>query len=138
MDQFEAYSLLFIDSLVGNLVISLDSELIVHSMRIFGVYNNLIIVTVATIASLFATGINYFFGLILLKIFYYSKNEQVHTNHQSFSQFFLKYNIFILWFTIIPLWGKFIPLIAGFTKTRFLRVLAISSAVKLCYYICMI
>ncbi|MCC8398220.1 MAG: DedA family protein [Rickettsia endosymbiont of Labidopullus appendiculatus] len=134
MDQFEAYSLLFTDSLVGNLVISLDSELIVHSMKMFGVYNNLIILIVATIASLVATSINYFFGIMLLRIFYLAKNAQIHTNQQLLSQFFFKYNIFILWFMLIPLWGKFIPLIAGFTKTNFIRVLAISAVIKLCYY----
>ncbi len=134
MDQLEAYSLLFTDSLVGNLVISLDSELIVHSMKMFGVYNNLIIVVVATIASLVATSINYFFGIMLLRIFYFSKNAQIHINQQLLSQFFLKYNIFIFWLMLMPLWGRFIPLIAGFTKINFIRVLAISGVIKLCYY----
>ncbi|WP_250311910.1 YqaA family protein [Rickettsia endosymbiont of Oedothorax gibbosus] len=134
MEQFEAYSLLFTDSLVGNLVISLDSELIVHSMKMFGVYNNLIIVVVATIASLVATSINYFFGIMLWRIFYFYKNTQIHTNQQLLSQFFFKYNILILWLIFIPLWGKFIPLIAGFTKINFIRVLAISGVIKLCYY----
>ncbi|WP_425362244.1 YqaA family protein [Candidatus Tisiphia endosymbiont of Mystacides longicornis] len=134
MEQFEAYSLLFTDSLVGNLVISLDSELIVYSMKMFGVYNNLIILIVATIASLVATSINYFFGIMLLRVFYLAKNAQIYNNQQLLSQFFFKYNIFILWFMLIPSWGNFIPLIAGFTKTNFIRVLAISGVIKLCYY----
>jgi membrane protein YqaA with SNARE-associated domain len=135
MDQSEAYWLLFTDSLVGNLIINLNNEFIVYSMKIFAVYNHLLIIIIATIACTCATIINYLFGRVILRIFYPTKKEQLNNNYQYFSQMFLKYNILILCLMIIPFWGKFIPFVAGFSKSNFAKVLIVSTIVKLCYYI---
>ena len=135
MNQFEAYSLLFTDSLVSNLVISINRELIIDSMKIFGTYNNLLICIVATIASIIANSINYFFGRILLNIFYFPENEQAVYALKQLVHLYLKYSVIILSLVIVPFWGRFIPLSAGFIKMNFIKVLTISALMKLCYYI---
>ena len=61
MNQFEAYSLLFVDSFVSNLVIGFQNELIFHSMKMFGGYNSLIMLLVAICASLSGNVVNYIF-----------------------------------------------------------------------------
>jgi membrane protein YqaA with SNARE-associated domain len=134
MDQSEAYLLLFTDSLLGNLAITLNNELIVHSMKIFGSYNNLLIVIIATIASICATSVNYLLGRILSRVIAFSRNEDIQANYRTLSHLFWKYNLVIICLIIVPFWGRFIPLIAGFTKVRFIRVVAISTISKLCYY----
>ncbi|WP_341764557.1 hypothetical protein [Candidatus Tisiphia endosymbiont of Beris chalybata] len=135
MQQESIYPLLFTDSLLGNVVIILDSEIIVHSFTIFNNYNNLLILIIATIASLLAITINYLFGRILARIFAYFATVRMYNNYQLFVQFFSKYSIFLLCLSILPLGSKFIPLIAGFVKIRFLRVVLVSAFIKLCYYI---
>lgn len=134
MDQSEAYLLLFTDSFLGNLVIDLNNELIVYSMKIFSGYNNLLIIIIATIASACAASINYLLGRILSRVIALSNNKHIQTNYRILSHLFSKYNLVIICFIIVPFWGRFIPLIAGFTKISFIRVLIISVISKLCYY----
>lgn len=131
----EAYIVLFIDSLLGNLVVNLDNEIIIHSMTIFNNYSSILIVITATIASLIAVGINYLLGRILLKIFYHFKTEAFEEKYLLFSQFFVKYYRWIVFLIILSFWGKFIPLILGFFKIDFLRILSIIAVIKLCYHI---
>ncbi|XVN42799.1 MAG: DedA family protein [Candidatus Rickettsia vulgarisii] len=138
MNQLEAYLVLFIDSVLGNLAINLDNEIIIHSMLIFNNYSSILIVIIATIASLIAVGINYSLGRILLKVFYRFKTEKFEEKYQLFSQFFAKYYIWIVFLIILPFWGKFIPVMLGFFKIDFLRILSIIAVIKLCYHICVV
>ncbi len=134
MNQFDGYSLLFFDSLLANLAINLNNELIIYSMKILGTYNNLLIVIIATIASMIAISINYFLGRILSKISFFVNNQHFHTNYQLFRQFITKYQISIICLMILPFGEKFIPLIAGFTKLNFIKIIVISLIIKLCCY----
>jgi len=135
MDQIEAYTLLFTDSLVSNLVISLDSELIAYTMRMLDDYNKAAVVFTATIASIFANCINYFLGRVLFNFFYLAnKNPGNRTHYETYSRFIIRYHVLVLSLSIVPFWGKFIILLAGFTKVNFFRVIGISGLMKLCYY----
>lgn len=135
MDQIEAYTLLFTDSLVSNLVISLDSELIAHTMRMLDDYNKVVVVLTATAASIFANCINYFLGRVLFNFFYLaSKNPGNRTHYETYSSFIVRYHVLALALSIVPFWGKFIIMLTGFTKVNFFRVIGISGLIKLCYY----
>ncbi|MCC8417149.1 MAG: hypothetical protein LN588_01180 [Rickettsia endosymbiont of Bryobia graminum] len=135
MNHLEAYIILFNDSLLGNLIINLDNEILIHSMSILNNYNNILIIFVATIASLIALGINYLLGRVLLRVFNYFKTERSEVQYQLFSQFFVKYYVWVVFLIILPFWGKFIPLILGFLKIDFFRALSIIALIKLCYHI---
>ena len=134
MNQIEVYTLLFTDSLVSNLVISLDKELIFHTMKVFGDHNKVAIVLTSTTASIFANCINYFLGRVLFNFFYLTKNNMGNRVYDAYSQFIARYHVFVLMLSIIPFWGKFIILLTGFTKVNFFRVIGISGLMKLCYY----
>ena len=134
MNQIEVYTLLFTDSLVSNLVISLDRELIFHTMKVFGDHNKVAIVLTSTTASIFANCINYFLGRVLFNFFYLTKNNVGNRVYDAYSQFIARYYVFVLMLSIIPFWGKFIILLTGFTKVNFFRVIGISGLMKLCYY----
>ena len=134
MNQIEVYTLLFTDSLVSNLVISLDRELIFHTMKVFGDHNKVAIVLTSTTASIFANCINYFLGRVLFNFFYLTKNNVGNRVYVAYSQFIARYYVFVLMLSIIPFWGKFIILLTGFTKVNFFRVIGISGLMKLCYY----
>ncbi|WP_341787777.1 YqaA family protein [Rickettsia endosymbiont of Cantharis rufa] len=134
MNQFEAYSLLFVDSFVSNLVISFQNELIFHSMKMFGGYNSLIMLLVATCASLSGNTVNYIFGRVVLNIFYTSKNEQNILRLKNLTKLYYKYELFILFLMAFPFWGCFISLFSGFFKTKFLKFLSVGCLAKVCYY----
>lgn len=134
MPLLEVYLLLLTDTLTSNIIISVHEELILYTMLMFGSYNKLLILVIVVIASMFATSVNYFFGRILLNIFYYTKDQQKLVRHQLFVQFFQKYSHILLIFTVVHMWGKFILLVAGFTKINFSKVLGITTLAKICYY----
>ncbi|AFC74805.1 putative membrane protein [Rickettsia parkeri str. Tate's Hell] len=134
MNQFKAYSLLFVDSFVSNLVIGFQNELIFHSMKMFGGYNSLIMLLVAICASLSGNAINYLFGKIVLNIFYASKNTQNILRHKNLTKLYYKYEIFIIFLMAFAFWGSFISLFSGFFKTKFLKFLGIGCLAKACYY----
>ncbi|WP_341788446.1 MULTISPECIES: YqaA family protein [unclassified Rickettsia] len=135
MEQFEAFSLLFVDSFVSNLFIGFQRELIFHSMKMFGNYSYPIMFIVATCASLGGNIVNYIFGKCALNIFYSSKNEQNILRHKNLAQLFYKYEIFILLLMAFPFWGSFISLFSGFFKTKFSKFLGLGCLAKACYYI---
>ncbi|WP_253307465.1 MULTISPECIES: DedA family protein [unclassified Rickettsia] len=134
MTPFETYSLLFVDSFVANLAIGFQRELIFHSMKMFGIYNPLMMLLVAVCACLAAITVNYIFGRILLNIFYFSKDEKNILRHKKFAQFCLKYDVILLSLIIFPFWGSFISLFAGFFRINFLKLLSVGCIVKACYY----
>ncbi|ABV74935.1 Predicted membrane protein [Rickettsia akari str. Hartford] len=134
MNQFEAYSLLFVDSFVSNLIIGFQNELIFHSMKVFAGYNSLIMLLVAICAALSGHAFNYIFGRIVLNIFYASKNEHNILRHKSLTKLYYKYEIFIIFLMAFPFWGCFISLFSGFVKTKFLKFLVIGCLAKVCYY----
>ena len=134
MEQFEAYSLLFVDSFVSNLIIGFQRELIFHSMKMFGSYNYLIMFVIATGASLCGNIVNYIFGRIASNIFYYSKNEQDILIHKNLTKLYYKYETYILFLVVFPFWGSFISLFSGFFKTRFLKFGGLGCLAKACYY----
>ncbi|MGL4226942.1 MAG: YqaA family protein [Rickettsia sp.] len=134
MNQFEAYSLLFVDSFVSNLVISFQNELIFHSMKMFGGYNSLIMLLVSTCAALSGNTVNYIFGRVVLNIFYTSKNEQNILRHKNLTKLYYKYELFILFLMVFPFWGCFISVFSGFFKTKCLKFLGVGCLAKVCYY----
>ncbi len=135
MDQGEAYILLFTDILVSNLVITMDRELIVHTMKILGNYSKVVAVLTATVGAILANVINYFFGRIVFNFFYRNnKNASNRQHYETYSSFIIRYSVFVLTLSIVPFWGKFIILLAGFTKVSFFRVISISGLLKICYY----
>lgn len=134
MPLLEAYFLLFTDTLTSNIVISIHDELMLHTMLMFGSYNSLVILLTVSAAFMFSTCINYFFGRILLNIFYYTKDQKKLLRHKSFVKFYQKYSFILLILSAIPILGKFILLSGGFTKINLLKVLGISTIAKLCYY----
>ncbi|ADE29965.1 YqaA family protein [Rickettsia prowazekii] len=134
MNQFEAYSLLFVDSFVSNLIISFQNELIFHSMQMLVGYNRLIMLLVAICSSLSGNTVNYLFGKIVLNIFYASKNEQNILRHKNLTKLYYQYETFIIFLISFPFWGCFVSLFSGFFKTKFLKFLSIGCLAKACYY----
>jgi len=134
MEQFEAFSLLFVDSFVSNLIIGFQRELVFYSMKMFGNYSYPLMLIVATCASLCGNIVNYIFGKVVLNIFYSSKNEQNILRHKNLTKLYHKYEIFIILLIAFPFWGSFISLFCGFFKTRFLKFLSLGCLAKICYY----
>jgi membrane protein YqaA with SNARE-associated domain len=135
MNIFEIYSLLFTDTLVSNLVFSTNDEVILNSMKGFGIYNNLRMIIIATSSAILAISLNYLLGRILYNIFAFSKDSANHLRYRNFAQLLSKYIIAFLLLCGIPFWGKFVAVLAGFCRLNLLKVLLICSFAKLCYYV---
>ncbi|MGX6960453.1 MAG: DedA family protein [Rickettsia endosymbiont of Pentastiridius leporinus] len=134
MGKFEAFSLLFVDSFVSNIIIGFQHELIFHAMKMLGNYDFFIMLIVATYAALCGNVVNYIFGKCAFNIFYYSKNEQNILRYKNLAMLYHKYDIFILLLIAFPFWGCFVALFSGFFKIRFLKFLSVGCIAKACYY----
>ncbi|XVN41850.1 MAG: YqaA family protein [Rickettsia endosymbiont of Argas persicus] len=134
MEQFEAFSLLFVNSFVSNIIIGFQRELIFHSMKMLSNYNYQIMLVVATCGSVCGNIVNYILGKCALNIFYSSKNEQNILRHKNLTRLYYKYELFILFLVAFPFWGTFVSLFSGFFKTKFLKFLSIGCLAKICYY----
>lgn len=128
MGQFEAYSLLFTDILVSNLIFIGTTDIAFGSMQIFGNYNRWLIILVAIFGYMLSTGINYLFGIVCYKILAPTSINKAHLFNNN------KYLPLILALSCIPFFGKFIVLFAGFCKVRFRTVFFIATSSKLAYY----
>lgn len=124
----ELYIWLFHDAFLGNLVITLHTEVIYGSVKAFGTSSTISIMIVAIVASFCAFSINYIIGMALSQIFK-NKNNQP----QKIANNFL-INIFLL-FSAIPFFGKFIPLFCGGLKISYSRTMCVCIIAKFCYYL---
>jgi len=133
--DLELYVLLFTDSLVSNFAFNIDTELVIHSMKIFGFYDPFKILLIASLAFTLISMINYVLGLACYNILVSEKDraESANSRIRAFRE--SKYLFLILMLSAAPFYGKFVVLFAGFCRVRFERVIIISALSKLVYYI---
>jgi len=134
MNKVESYSLLFTDSLIGNLAINPSSEFVIHSMKAFASYDNILIFVVVTAASFISITLNYFFGKILKNILNISPSTSVSTKQKTAATFFNKYYILFLALSVVPVCGKFVQVIAGVFDAKYARVISVCMLLKAIYY----
>ena len=129
------YSLLFTDSLVSNFVFNISTELALHSMKIFGLYNSYLVIMLASLAFMLAACINYGLGILCYNILAPLKSEGINTNNINTDKIRRnKYLPFFLLLSAVPFFGKFIMLFAGFCKVRPTLAISIGSLSRLIYY----
>jgi membrane protein YqaA with SNARE-associated domain len=135
MDSFEMYSLLFTDSLVSNFAFNISTELALHSMKIFGLYNSYLVIMLASLAFMLAACINYGLGILCYNILAPLKSKGTNTNNINTDKIRRnKYLPFFLLLSAVPFFGKFIMLFAGFCKVRPILAISIGSLSRLIYY----
>lgn len=134
MDKVESYSLLFTDTLVSNLAINVNEELVLSSMKLFGTYNNLIIIPVITTAFLIASSFNYLLGRLLFNILNAPSDPSNKLRYANFVKIIFRYKIIILLLVVAPFYGKLISVLVGFCRLGFTKTLAILGFAKFCYY----
>ena len=139
MDQLESYFLLLSDSFFTHLAIDTSTELVVHTMKIFGTYDPILIVAFAIFGFFFATIINYVLGRMIFKIVAPSDEaKQAEMNHRMDTLRDSKLLPLILAFSAAPFFGKFVILFSGFCRISLLYTISIALIAKLSYYIYLI
>lgn len=134
MDQYEAYSFLFSDSLFSNLMLSTNSELAINTMRILGIYDLRIVFIIALLGFIVAIVINYLCGIVGYNLYRFSTDQTLHTRYNKVVEFFEKYGAYLLLLAGIPPFGKFIILLAGFARFGVMKTILITFVSKASYY----
>jgi len=129
------YNLLFIDSFIANIVPNINGEYAIHSMKVFGSYNSLMLIFTALLGSICAISVNYFIGSFLFKITCLFNNENLIKRRDSLLVNCLKHDRLFLLLSLVPGFGKFIILSAGFLGLGFKRTILVCSLYNFCYYI---
>jgi membrane protein YqaA with SNARE-associated domain len=136
MNQFEVYSLLFVDTLAANIVFYGTGEMILPSMLSLGGYDNKILIIVASCAYVVAFLINFWLGVMLCKIYKTSiDNESAAKNYDTLNKVFQRYGNWILCCNTMPLIGSILGVLAGFVRFNILHAVIISTVSKVIYYI---
>ena len=134
MNKVESYSLLFTDSLIGNLAINPTSEFVVHSMKAFANYDVSLMFLIVVCASFISITLNYLFGKILKNILSISASNAINAKQKNISAIFNKYNILFLLLSIVPFCGKFVQVVAGVFDLKYIRVITLCMLFKTIYY----
>lgn len=135
MDLLEAYMLLFTDTLFSNLAFNMATEIAIESMKIFGLYNNYLILLIASSAFAISTCINYALGKICYNILSPLRSEQAGERDININKVRQnKYASLLLILSPLPLFGNLILLFAGFCKIRIFPVMVIGTSAKFIYY----
>lgn len=135
MQQLETYSLLLSDTFFTNLAIDNSTELVIHTIKIFGNYQPLPVIAIATIGFVLASMANYLLGKVIFKIVAPSeegKYQEMQNRMTTIRNF--KFLPLIILFSAVPFWGKFVVLFAGFCNIRFIYTMSILTVAKLSYY----
>lgn len=134
MNKLESYSLLFTDVLFENLAINPNAEFIIHSMKIFGGFNNWLILITSLSGAIISIIMNYFIGKILRKIIVIPKAIKNNQDNKV-SNMLIKYWLLFLIPSVFPLYSKFAQVVVGFYGVRMSRILSICLITKLIYYV---
>ena len=135
MDILETYILLFTDTLVSNFAFNISTELAIHSMKIFGLYNSYLIILTASLAFMFAGCINYLLGILCYKILSpLSSREVAGGNINTEKMRRSKYLPLFLMLGGVPFFGKFITLFAGFCKVNPALTITVCTSARFTYY----
>ena len=129
------YILLFTDTLVSNFAFNISTELAINSMKIFGLYNNYLVILVASFGFMLAACVNYGLGILcynILSPLKSEKNNATSTNTDKMRR--NKYLPLFLMLSALPFFGKFIMLFAGFCKVRPILAISVGSISRLIYY----
>lgn len=124
--SIELYKILFYDSFISNLIITINTEVIYGTMKSFGTYNYLLTVGTATLACFVAFSINYLLGR-LFAYFLEKKKQIINTK--------TPYIILLLLLSSVPFYGKFIPFFSGSFKVGYLKTMFFCSLIKFCCYL---
>lgn len=135
MNRTESYSLLFTDSLIGNLAINPSSEFIIYSMKMFANYNTVAMFTILLCANFVSITLNYYFGKILKKIFNNSAVTKLSDNQKTAKNLFNRYYILFLILSVVPICGKFVQVVAGVFDVKYSRVITTCMLLKAIYYL---
>lgn len=134
MSLLETYLLLLTDTIFGNIAIYPSYEFIGFAMKELGGYNPIYILAIASMGFSLAVIINYFCGIILLKIYLSSVESSKRHNYNNFCLLFKDYGWAIILLHLIPPFGNIMPLLCGFTRFSLLQALAIMLSTKMIYY----
>lgn len=135
MDTLETYILLFTDTLVSNFAFNISTELAVHSMKIFGLYNSYLIILTASLAFMIAGCINYLLGILCYKILSpLSSGAAAKNNINTEKMRRSKYLPLLLMLGGVPFFGKFIMLFAGFCRVNPVLAIAVCTGARFIYY----
>jgi membrane protein YqaA with SNARE-associated domain len=135
MNNTEAYSYLFTDSLMGSLLLPPHNELVFGAMQIFGGYNALLMILLAISGSMTGLALNFGFGKLLLTC----KNQEWFIERSALldkaSLMFKRYGLWLLLCSFVPVLGGIVTLLAGVMRVRFALFLLLVGAGQTAYYI---
>lgn len=131
MSRIETYFLLFTDSFVSNLAISLNKEVMLYAAKDFATTKQSILIFITVVANAAAICVNYLLGRALFNIF---NLVQKNVKQEQILARFKKFKNLLLVLALVPDVSKLIPVIAGLANYSFYVTFAICTVARCCYY----
>lgn len=126
MDKVEAYSFLFMDSFMGNLVLPPHIPYVQYAMTVFGGYNHMLIAIFALHGMVLGLMVDFALGKLLQSI---SKNNMIQAKEASYIKirhFLQKYYYLLVVIFLLPSFGAIYSVALGFFNMSFFRMITFS------------
>lgn len=129
------YLMLFAISFASATLLPSQSELFLGTMIIFGNYNILTLITIASVGNILGSITNYYIGRYLTR---FENTRFVNKNSKIFKKataLYEKYGKITLFFAWVPVIGDPLTIIGGFFRVNFKQFVIIVSIGKILRYI---
>lgn len=135
MNYQELYSLIFIDSFVANIVFCFANEIAVETVKVFNNYNVILIIILASSASILAYYIDYLFGRVVFQIVKPFQKEDGKVATEQFRKLSdNNYFKILLMISALTIYGKFIIFFAGFARINSKYIMLTALIMRPIYY----
>lgn len=127
MDQLQAYSFLFNDSLQSSLLFIPRLPYALDSMLAFNSYNPYIILIISFFANIIGSSINWILGILCRRLETLERFAHRIDSFKKAENFFNQKGKWILLLAAVPLWGSFFTTVAGALRLNFSQFIILVS-----------
>lgn len=132
MNLIEAYSYLFSDTILSAMILPIYSELVFDTMKIFGNYNSLLMIIIASLGGLVGNIINWLLGNVLISVKKISINPS--PDYSRLQSILNDWQIFIMFGYFIPIIGSLLVVLTGFFRISLKKIVIIILPVNIIIY----
>jgi membrane protein YqaA with SNARE-associated domain len=135
MTLVDLYFYLFTDSILASLVFVPNVEMAYIVMKVFGYYNQALVVLIAILGNIVGSSVSYFFGYAVRSLKQHVNNYADSTKLLNLASVANKHLAFLGIFSFFSIWGVLLVCVAGFFRVSFVRFMLYVLVGRVAYYL---
>lgn len=135
MTLADLYFYLFTDSILASLAFVPNVEMAYIVMKVFGYYNQALVIIIAILGNVVGSCLSYFFGYVVRWLKQHINNYADSKKLLNLASVANKHLAFLGIFSFLSIWGVLLVCVAGFLRVSFARFMLYVLAGRMIYYI---